>query len=338
MTTTSLTLREVRTPDDFAAIAAVLSAADPDWPATPELLQAEDEARDRQLYFTQRVAEQEGRVVGVMHAGHDDFAFEPHRYSGKIVVHPDARRQGVGSALYAEALRVLQAREQQEQLGRLVLRTMLPDSEQTGIHFLKARGFEGVWQRYDLRLHTARVDYGTLDALEPRLQQAGVRLVSLASLAGEPERDRWLWALDWQLFQDVPMGQTLTQRPLEAWVQQELLDPMFRPELSFVALRDGLDDPESGPFIGYTTLMQSPGGFYMIGMTGVRRQDRGLGVARALKLASMRALQQQGGGEIRTYNDAPNVAMRRMNEQLGFELAVIRRRYELTLQTGAVQP
>ena len=55
--------------------------------------------------------------------------------------------------------------------------------------------------------------------------------------------------------------------------------------------------------------MSNPGGFYAIGMTGVLRGYRGLGLAKALKVTAMRALAERGGGEIRTFNDDPNVAM-----------------------------
>lgn len=84
----------------------------------------------------------------------------------------------------------------------------------------------------------------------------------------------------------------------------------------------------------YSTLgFNEGGGYYFIGMTGVRRSHRGRGMARALKVAAMRmrALHRAGGGLIRTFNDAPNRAMLQMNEGLGFQRTATIYRYELKL-------
>ncbi|MVN85776.1 GNAT family N-acetyltransferase [Deinococcus sp. HMF7620] len=333
---TPLTVREARKPDDYPGVARVLSASDPDWPATPELLAVWDAARDPALYHVQLVAEQGGQIVGVAQVGHDDFAYEDWRYFGHLAVRPDARQQGVGTALYDEVMSRLQARGAQD------IRTMVSDQprDEAGRAFLAGRGFTRTWDRYESRLHTGDLDLTTFGPLLDTVAAQGIELRSVADLAGDPERDRRLWELDWRLFQDVPMGQTMTKRPFDTWVKQELDDPTFSHDLSFVALRPGLNDPETGPYVGYSSLMKTPGGFYVIGMTGVRREDRGLGLAKALKVAAMRALHADGGGEIRTFNDPPNKAMLGMNRALGFRPGPTRSRYELHLDpvTGERRP
>ncbi|GBF07054.1 N-acetyltransferase GCN5 [Deinococcus aerius] len=320
-------LRAPRKPDDYPDVAAVLTASDPEWPVTPELLRVWDEAHDPDLFRTEVVAEQDGRVVGVGRIGHDDFAFEEWRYWGSLSVDPEARGRGIGGALYEELLSRVRAR------GAREVRTMLTDGPHhaPGRAFLERRGFRVAWERYESRLDTGAADLGRFGELLASVAAQGVELHSIADLTADPQRDRRLWELDWLLFQDVPMGNTLTKRPFEAWVKQELEDPTFAPELSFVAVRPELDDPLTGPYVGYTTLMRNPAGFHVIGMTGVRREDRGRGVARALKVAAMRALREAGGGEIRTLNDPPNKAMLGMNEALGFVRGPTHLRYELRL-------
>jgi mycothiol synthase len=325
---TSFSLRDFRKPQDYAAVADVLNASNPAWPLTPELLQSWEEARDPALFNTQLVAEQGGRIVGAGGIGHDDFAFEDWRYSGNLAVHPDARGQGIGSSLYDELLRRVRER------GAREIRTMSSDeaTDAPGRAFLEGRGFTVAWERYESRLNTAGVDLSRFDVLMASVAREGIELRSLTELKAEPERNRWLWELDWELFQDVPMGMTLTRRPLDAWVRQELDDPTLAPDLSFVAIRPSMNDPLTGPFVGYSTLGRNPSGFYYIGMTGVKRAERGKGLAKALKVAAMRALAASGGGEIRTFNDPPNVAMIGMNEALGFRRTSTRYRYELNLQ------
>lgn len=325
---TPFTLRDLRKPQDYAAVADVLNASHPSWPLTPELLQTWEEARDPALFNTQLVAEQDGRVVAAGALGHDDFAFEDWRYFGSLAVHPDARGQGIGTALYDALLRRVRER------GAREVRTMSSDEavDAPGRAFLEKRGYVAAWERYESRLDTAGVDLARFDGLLASLAAEGVELRSLSELKDDPQRDRWLWELDWELFQDVPMGMTLTKRPLDAWVRQELEDPTLAPELSFVAVRPGQADPLTGPYVGYSTLGRNPSGFYYIGMTGVKRGERGKGVAKALKVAAMRGLNAAGGGEIRTFNDPPNVAMIGMNEALGFKRTSTRYRYELQLE------
>ena len=304
---TDLQLRAARFPDEYAPLA--------------ELLQHEQEHRDPALFFTERVAERGGELLGVLGVGHDDFAYEPWRYWANLQVHPRVRNQGVGGALYAEFLKILQARGAQE------ARTMLTETDGPGIRFLKARGWQETWRRHEFRLDTATADLSAGPDL------GGLRLVPLDALAHDPQWGERLYELDWVLFQDVPMGQALTKRALDNWLASELHEPSVRLGLSFALLDDAVNDPLTGPYVGYTTLLQNPGGFYFIGMTGVRRGYRGRGLARALKLASMRALQDAGGGEIRTFNDPPNVAMIAMNRALGFVKQPDRVRYELHLES-----
>lgn len=325
------TLRPPRRPQDYPDLADARSAADPEWPVTPDLLRVWDEARDPDLFHTEAVAELGGRVVAGGAIGHDDFAFEEWRYWGNLVVHPGARGCGIGSALYDELLTRVRSR------GAREVRTMLTDAghHAPGRAFLERRGFQVTWERYESRLNTAEVDLDTFGSLLAGVRAEGVELHSVADLAADPQRDRRLWELDWRLFQDVPMGNPLTKRPLGAWVRQELEDPTFAPDLSFVAVRPEVEDPLTGPYVGYSTLMRTPGGPYVIGMTGVRREDRGRGVAKALKVAAMRALAGRGGGEIRTMNDPPNAAMLGMNRALGFRQVRTHFRYELHLDGGA---
>lgn len=54
------------------------------------------------------------------------------------------------------------------------------------------------------------------------------------------------------------------------------------------------------------------------GLTGVRREYRGRGLAIALKVRGVRYAQRYGVGEIRQHNNARNQRMPRVNGALGF--------------------
>ncbi|MFC6592307.1 GNAT family N-acetyltransferase [Deinococcus lacus] len=325
---TTFTFRDPVYPADAAAIAEVLNAADPTWPMTAEQVAHYQAARDPALFITEVLAVQAGQVVGTGSLGHDSVSHEDWRYWGDLAVHPQARGQGIGAALYSELLRRVQERRAKE------IRTMLSDlpHDAPGVRFITARGFVPTWTRYESSLHTDTADLHAFDDLMERVAAGGIVLTPLSELSG-PEHERWLYELDWLLFQDVPMGLTLTRRTQEQWVKDELKDPTLRPELSFVAVDPTQNDPLTGFYIGYSTIgWNEMGGYGYIGMTGVRREYRGRGIAKALKVAAMRALAAAGGGEIRTFNDAPNVAMLKMNEALGFRRTATRTRYELRLE------
>lgn len=324
------TLRDPVKPDDYPQMAAVRSASQPDWPISAEELVRRDTTRNPALFYTQVVAEQDGRIVALGGIGHDDFSHEEWRYWGGLNVHPDARGQGIGSAIYDELLRRVQAR------GARELRVGTSDKPQDapGRAFLERRGWTVAWERFESEINTEALELSAFDGLLQKVDSQGVQLVSLADLASDPERNRKLHELDWMLFQDVPLGTDLTKKELEQWVKEEIEDPQLRPQLSFVALDPAARDPLTGNYVGYSTLGLSPGGFYFIGMTGVRREYRGRGLAKALKVAAMRALHAAGGGVIRTFNDAPNQAMLRMNEGLGFRRTATMYRYELHLDQG----
>lgn len=320
-------LREPHLPDDLEAMAAVLSASRPEWPTSPEHLARQFANRDPKLYYADVLAEQDGQIMGLGAVGHDDFSFEEWRYWGGVDVHPDARNQGVGTAIYNELLGRLQVR------GARELRTGSSDKPHAapGRAFLEGRGWKVAWERFESQLHTENVDLHAFDSLMERVATGGMQLKSLAELQTDPQRNRQLWELDWLLFQDVPLGTALTKRPFKQWVKDELDDPQLRPELSFVAVDPTFHDPLTGPYVGYSTLGFSSGDFYYIGMTGVRREYRGRGLAKALKVAAMRALHEAGGGLIKTFNDTPNQAMLGMNNQLGFQRTATMYRYELRL-------
>lgn len=324
----SFTLRPPIYPADAGAIAEVRSAADPSWPVTAEMLLHSYDSRNPAHAYADVIAEQGGRVVGVGSLGPDSFAYEDWRYWGGLLVHPQAQRAGIGTAVYDQLLQWARAR------GAREIRTMLSDlpHDAAGVEFLKKRGFEAKWERYESSLHTRDIDLHAFDDLLARVAGGGIRLVPLSELSG-PQHQQWLYELDWLLFQDVPLGLTLTRRPLEEWVKDELDDPTLRPELSFVALDPTRDNPLTGPYVGYSTIGWNPAGDYAyIGMTGVRREYRGRGIAKALKVAAMQALAAADGGEIKTFNDPPNKAMLTMNEALGFKRVATRTRYELTLE------
>jgi GNAT superfamily N-acetyltransferase len=68
-------------------------------------------------------------------------------------------------------------------------------------------------------------------------------------------------------------------------------------------------------------------GYLLNSMTGVAREWRGRGLARWLKLHTIRWALERGAPELRTFNDAVNDAILGLNRSLGFRVATVEVRY-----------
>ena len=105
---------------------------------------------------------------------------------------------------------------------------------------------------------------------------AGVELVSLAGRREELLQAAWE-AVALEGYEDMPLPGPVTYR-LDTWLREEAT----RPDGSFVAVEDG-------EIVGYAGLIEHANGPATAehGLTAVRRDRRGRGIARALKQAQL---------------------------------------------------
>jgi GNAT superfamily N-acetyltransferase len=142
---------------------------------------------------------------------------------------------------------------------------------------------------------------------EPRPSvPAGVELVSLAE---RPELQvRTYHELALEAFADIP-----TPRPIAVTVEQWQREWITTPEGSFVALADG-------EIVGCAGVIRDTDRSDRAenSLTAVRRDWRGRGVARALKLATIAWASEEGLTEVYTWTQDGNENMRAVNEKLGY--------------------
>lgn len=334
-----LHIRPIHKPADFPRIAEIATLVEPQWPLTPEMLEHWDKNHDPKYYRAEfvavmplsRQAELEGQIVGMASIGHDRWAHEEGKFVFGIQVHPDYRLRGIGQALYDHLM------EHIAPMNPALLQTGTLESRPQAIRFLEDRGFVETWRRYESWLETRDFDFSPYAHIEEQVRAAGLEIKSLAELEDDPQRYRKLWELDWLLFQDVPMGVKFVKRELEQWIKDEMEDPHFKPEACFIALDPRRDDPLTGSYVGYSQLTRNPAGFWGINMTGVLREYRGQGLAKALKLRGMRYVQEHAGEQIRTTNDPPNMAMLGINITLGFRRQPSWLRYQKALDGRVIE-
>jgi GNAT superfamily N-acetyltransferase len=294
---------------DYEPVVAALNAIYPDYGWTVEELRHWDDGWEHDRFFKRRVvAEESGAIVGYSEAFHQRWAFVPENYSLDLAVIPAARRRGIGMALYEEAVAVLRAR------GARWTRTGVKETEVGGVAFARAIGAVELDPHWESRLDLASFDPARFAGAPARVAAAGVSITTLAAeMARDPNALRQAYELHESARVDVPSPDPNTPGTYERFEEETLRSPAALPEAYFIAVRDRR-------YVGESTLGKEgtdPGVIYQH-LTGVLRDERGKGIAMALKLRTIEYAKEAGFREIRTWNSSINRPMLDINEALGF--------------------
>ena len=287
-------LRVVASEADYEAWAALKSRVSPRDPVTAERLRAQDED-GRMLLLASLAGADAGCGISAP-SGFDGRAFLAAR------VLPEHRRRGVGT----ELVRALSAHARA--LGRTGVNAFVSAGDPGSIAFAEGHGLAEV----DYQLEQVRALAGP-EPPPPAVD--GVELVPLG--ARREELLRAVWPLALEAYEDLPIPGEVTYR-LEAWLREEATCP----DGSFVAV-------ERGEIVGYAGLMErAEPGTAEHGLTAVRRDRRGRGIGRALKLAQLHWASLGAVRELVTWTQRGNEAMQALNRSLGYA----DRTKELTMQ------
>ncbi|HLU43854.1 MAG TPA: mycothiol synthase [Natronosporangium sp.] len=233
-----------------------------------------------------------GRVVGY---GQLDLAGDP---SAELVVHPEARRAGIGRRLLAAAQERIPA-------DRPPLRVWshgdLPEAAATA----QALGFRRVRVLHQLRRSLQEPipepvlpDGVQLRPFQPGVDDAQWLTVNARAFADHPEQGRWT-------------ADDLRMRMAEPW---------FDPEGFLLAVRS-----EDDRLLGFHwTKVHGPGNWHHgepigeVYVVGVDPAAHGTGLGTALTLAGLRYLRDRGLEQVMLYVDDDNQPARRLYARLGF--------------------
>lgn len=309
-----LELRSV-TPDDYPAFAALLVAAQPEWPVTADDLRrfaSEAGPADVSGWF---LALENGETVGAVRFDTPRMRPVPGEFDVRVAAPPE--RRGLEGALYERLLGELAP------LGPRVLRARVREDSHLYPFYLE-RGFsetERMWQ--------STLDLETFDpapfAWAPERSAAGVAVRTLAQLRGGEDWERRHYALMIELLSDVPWGEPFIPWPFELWRERLYVNERLLPEGYFFAVA-------GEELVGVSELWGSsrPGTLHT-GLTGVRSAWRRRGVAQTLKLRAAAYAREQGYRFLSTSNHTGNRPMLSINEAMGFakEPATVSLRKEL---------
>lgn len=304
-----ITIRPAHATSDDDEIARIITVVNPDWPRTGAEIAAAARRRGGRFHLKFVAEDAPGRLAGFGFLEVPDVAAAEGRFRIRVTTDPAHVGHGVGAALYETLESVA------KQHGASELCTEVLASNPRAERYARDRGFAVYNRRIESRLTLdtvvpERIARG-IDTHTDRLFDTGVRIASYRQLAlavaGAP---RHLYDLIVELWRDVPFGIRGADPTFESFLDEELGDPAFRPAGTFVAL-------DGASWVGLCA--QSAGdGHLMTSMTGVVRAWRRHGLARWLKLHSIRYALEVETREIRTFNDASNEGMLALNRALGF--------------------
>jgi predicted GNAT family acetyltransferase len=185
-------------------------------------------------------------------------------------------------------------------------------------HFAERRAFSRFHERIDSYIDVPSFDASQFEDPEVTATRVGIRLATYAEQMKEHAADveafqRAMYPTLWAIARDVPSPTPMPEAPPPFELVQRLFfgGPGIDPETSVFAVRDG-------EVVGLTITTLKETGTAYTNFTGVKRSERGTGIALALKLRALRALKERGAKLFGTTNDEQNAAMRSINRKLGY--------------------
>jgi mycothiol synthase len=291
----------------YQGIAEIVNSLDPERNASAADLAAGDKQRDPKFKFQRWIAIENDQLVGMGSYNQSIWFAHPQKFLLWIGVRPECQGRGIGSALFDALMRELQPHDP------IALRASATEDRPRSTRFLEKRGFQEVIRDVPSELDVQSFDLDRFTGLEDRFRNSGIEIKTLPELENDPERDRKLYDLDWELSLSVPgdLAAGMGRRGLEKYVEYAITGPSALPEAFFVAVK-------GEEYIGLSHVLSSRKGVSLYqGLTGVKPQYRRQGIGLAMKIRCIAYAQATGHVTILAENDAKNIPMLAMNERLG---------------------
>ena len=296
------------TPDDAELATDIMTAAYPAIVHDPQIMRLRWE-HVREGFSTGRyIAERDGTSIAFLGWHHGPWEKLPGRHC-EVEVWLD--RSALDRELLASMWSWIEDRALAE--GSRLLLAYCAEDELEMIEVLTRLGYsrervEKAWE-LDLQEHGPRLVREAQAALDA-MAAVGVRMLPLAAW-DDPDGERMLHELNATTIQDVPHSLPILPDTF-ADFQNRLHMPDKRPDRFWVALRGRR--PIAMSYLKYPPVR----GTVWTGYTCTARDERGKGVARAVKLQSLAQAVRLGIPLVCTDNDSENAPMLHINERLGY--------------------
>lgn len=251
------------------------------------------------------VARRDGRLIGVANAQRSAGSYHPQKFTVEIYVEPAHRSDGVGRTLYCALLETLKP------MNPISLRVQVSESNPAALGFASRLGFVETKRDFVSLLDLGRFDFAPYGDWERHLNELGVSLATFRDLDSTQFRREWH-----QVFsivrRDTPRADPISPIEFDFFEKNVVEDEELMRDATMFALKAGRIVGFSGSYRGARP------GWVDQWLTAVVREERGKGVALALKLGVIRAVKAAGLSVIQTDNDTANAPILAINDRLGF--------------------
>ncbi|MCQ6557141.1 GNAT family N-acetyltransferase [Paenibacillus mendelii] len=333
----SITIRPLRLPDDYEAIARLVNTY---WSEPTDAARLEED--DGKLYAVGHTFKDENGFLG----GYDRLRqvavteldevigylwiwrapwTEPGNLNYTMVVDPTFRNQGAGKLLYEQAVKWAHS------LGASQIMTDVWDDDAAALDFARNRGFVVDRHAFQSVLSLEGIDptamYGA-DACE-RLRHEGIRFTTLAE-EGADEGEPMLYELYKETLVDIP-GYSGEVPAIAEWRQWYLMANGYAPDQVLIAA-------DGDRYVGVTNVLyntQTNGMYHEY--TGVSRDYRRRSIGLALKVIAIELAAARKAAYIRTDNDSTNAPILTINRKLGYKPLRGSYRMVVSLRNSSIQ-
>lgn len=229
----------------------------------------------------------------------------PGRAKQQVIVLPEHRRQGAGSALQAKGERFAASHD----MTRLV--SDVNDTDAESLAFAQSRGYVIDRHYYNSFLDPIAFDETPFAAVLEAVFASGIRFFSFADPHSEAD-ERKVYDLYCLTAPDIPGNDSPGMEPFAEWRKAVLEHKACRPDCLIVAA-------DGDRFVGVTHMAYTEDETGMFTWyTAVDPAYRGRHIALALKLLSVRTARRYGVRRLGTSNDSLNGPMLAINRKMGY--------------------
>ena len=308
-------LRDIRIPEDYEQIANLFNMIEPG-STTAQSIEEEDQQMPTTSNLklnengllvgfgrTRVIAEnKEGQIIGYGASYRAPWA-DPGHVGSIFCVHPDFRGQGVGDMILSHI------ENWANEHKASVLSSTVMDWIDAALPFVQNRGFSLDAHVFDLVLDLNQFDSTKYIDLIEQIEKSGIQFITLADVPGE-ESEHKLYELCVETSKDNP-GQYESLPPFAQWRTEFLPEDSSRNDWVFIAI-------DGKRFVGVTQLFRTEdAGVIYTNYTGVQKEYRGRGIAKALKRISINAAINSGAHTMTTDSEESNAPMQYISRSLG---------------------
>lgn len=289
------------TREDYPRIVELRNLTENEPITVDDLVRRDEEGSQRD--FLKRLVTEEDSVVSATGQVFRSIWHPPGLFRVMAWVEPQARGRGLGSALISSLEEL--ARER----GCSRLEMSVPDSSEGPSAFAGSLGFARVAHTFESVLNLRAFDPGPFSHWA---ELPDVSFFTMADTGMSVDAKSRLWELNTETSRDEPHNDPDYAPPFDDFAESVIAASWFDPRGQFVGEIDG-------QWVAMSAVGEVHHGSQMNLFTGVRREFRGRGLAKAAKFHATLYALSTGATHIRTNNDSRNMPMLAINRALGYQ-------------------